>query len=175
MSDEAQTWLLQLRAKIRDDVGRDGFSRVGVGPFPNERGQGHPYNLVYTVGLSHTNPVCADVIIFGPYRLPILMNIVWDVARSMLREGARYQAGSSQTVVAQGQTYPSPFFFASVEQRYMHAYPKAAVDYYASTAFPLMQIVWPDTRGLWPWQAGFEEQFAGTQPLLFDPGREPVA
>jgi Domain of unknown function (DUF4262) len=172
--DEEREFLLQIRSKICDDVGRDGFSRIGFGPFPNVRGRGRPYNVVYSVGLSHTNASCADVIIFGPYHLPLLMNIVWDVARSMLLEGARYQAGSSQTVTVEGKVYPFPFFFAEVEKRYFHKYPKAAVDYYATTRFSLLQVVWPDTHGRWPWNPGFEEQFSGTQPLLFDTGRAPL-
>jgi len=170
MRDE-DAFLLQLRLKIRGDVRKDGFSRVGVGPIPNERGRGRAFNFAYSVGLSTAHASCPDVIICGPYQLPLLMKIVWDVARSMLLEGTRYEAGRSQTVTAQGLAYPFPFFFAEVEQRYLHEFPKAAVDYYATSGFPLLQMVWPDTHGCWPWNPGFEEQFLGTQPLLFEAGR----
>lgn len=51
--------------------------------------------------------------------------------------------------------------------------PSANVDYllsarwfYGRDDFPSVQLVWPDQENLFPWQPGFDSQFAGQQPDL---------
>lgn len=169
MNDD-QLFRYRIRAKIRDDVGRDGFSRVssiGAGP----GGGGPPLCFAYSIGLSHTNPACADILILGPFLQQELMGIVFDIAWTMLHEGSRYEAGKQYRVSVKGEQYPFPFFFGEVEPRYYPLYPKGAVDYYGSQSFPLLQVVWPDEGGAWPWEEAFSARFYGMQPLLFDPAR----
>jgi hypothetical protein len=38
--------------------------------------------------------------------------------------------------------------------------------FYAGDEFPCLQIVWPDRSGLFPWEAGFDQEFLGDQPDL---------
>ena len=42
--------------------------------------------------------------------------------------------------------------------------------FYGGDDFPCQQIVWPDRAGLFPWQAGFDPEFAGDQPDLSEKG-----
>jgi hypothetical protein len=41
--------------------------------------------------------------------------------------------------------------------------------YNAGDDFPVVQCVWPDEAGLFPWEAGFDERFYEKQPLLDQP------
>lgn len=42
--------------------------------------------------------------------------------------------------------------------------------FYAGDEFPCLQIVWPDREGLFPWEAGFDQEFAPDQPDLTELG-----
>ena len=38
--------------------------------------------------------------------------------------------------------------------------------FYGSEDFPCIQMIWPDTANLFPWQSGFDSRFAADQPDL---------
>ncbi len=40
--------------------------------------------------------------------------------------------------------------------------------FYNRQTFPLLQCVWPDTTGVWPWEDAASDEFRGKQPLLSD-------
>lgn len=42
--------------------------------------------------------------------------------------------------------------------------------FYRGDEFPCIQIVWPDREGVFPWEPGFDPEFAGDQPDLTDKG-----
>jgi hypothetical protein len=44
--------------------------------------------------------------------------------------------------------------------------------FYGGDDFPFRQIVWPDPGGVFPWQPGMDDHFAGLQPDLSDEGWE---
>jgi Domain of unknown function (DUF4262) len=41
-----------------------------------------------------------------------------------------------------------------------------AIWYYKSSPFPVLQLVWPDQAGLFPWDEGFDERFRKQQLRL---------
>jgi hypothetical protein len=43
--------------------------------------------------------------------------------------------------------------------------------YYERKGFPLLQLVWPDKTGIFPWEHGFRDELRRLQPLLGDPPR----
>ena len=58
-----------------------------------------------------------------------------------------------------------------VEESHYNDYVGIAIRYYnqgegPAVQFPLLQCVWPDTNGVFPWQEGFNENFRATQPIL---------
>ena len=36
--------------------------------------------------------------------------------------------------------------------------------------FEALQLIWPDTAGVWPWDAAASEGFRASQPLLSETG-----
>lgn len=42
--------------------------------------------------------------------------------------------------------------------------------FYGGDEFPCVQIVWPDRAGVFPWEAGFDQSFAGDQADLTEHG-----
>lgn len=42
--------------------------------------------------------------------------------------------------------------------------------FYSGDDFPCLQLVWPDDKGIFPWQSGFAPQFAGEQQDLTENG-----
>jgi hypothetical protein len=42
--------------------------------------------------------------------------------------------------------------------------------FYRGDDFQCLQIVWPDRDQLFPWQPGFDDEFAGLQPDLSEHG-----
>lgn len=40
--------------------------------------------------------------------------------------------------------------------------------------YPALQMVWPDTNGVFPWQPGYDQRFHRAQPLLGPPPKAPT-
>jgi hypothetical protein len=38
--------------------------------------------------------------------------------------------------------------------------------YYKGSDFSVLQLVWPDKKGIFPWQIGFNPAFVHAQPVL---------
>jgi Domain of unknown function (DUF4262) len=101
----------------------------------------------------------------------ILIGLLPDVAKSAINEygkrlvaGERFEPGSLYMDFLEG--HPVTFLVASD--------PKAVSDYatwtdwyYDRQPFPLVQLVYPDSRtGAFPWQTGYREAWIPIQPLL---------
>ena len=151
-------WRMRLEAKINGDVQEYGFFvMVVVDP---ARAQ-PPF--AYTIGLHHTNPALCDLLMLG-LDAERLWHFVADIARGALAD-KRCEAGqTSAEFTANGL----PFFFAPVGAEYYDDYLGWASNFYARRPFPVLQVVWPDEAGRFPWQSGFDERFRAQQPLLFE-------
>jgi hypothetical protein len=62
--------------------------------------------------------------------------------------------------------------FIEVHPRYYPDYVGFARWYYRKRTFPMMQIVWPNTDGQYPWEEDAPESFKEWQPML---GSSPLA
>lgn len=40
--------------------------------------------------------------------------------------------------------------------------------------YPALQMVWPDPKGVFPWQSGYDQRFRRAQPLLGEPPATPL-
>jgi hypothetical protein len=56
--------------------------------------------------------------------------------------------------------------FLPVDSRNIADYFGAALNYYDTTKFPALQLVWTDRNDKFPWEIDFEEEFIHKQPLL---------
>ncbi len=144
--------------KIATDIQTSGYSILTV--FDPE---GQLPWFGYTIGLYETahRP---EVIMIGLTQ-ERLLGFLHLIARNLLA-GASYEAGATTTELTASN---KPCFFGLVDPVHYDEYVGQASVYYAGQPFPVLQCVWCDTQGRFPWQEGFEERFREHQPLLFDP------
>jgi hypothetical protein len=57
-----------------------------------------------------------------------------------------------------------------VEKHHYREYLLSTRWFYGGEDFPCLQLIWPDDRGLFPWQPGANENFANDQPDLSPDG-----
>lgn len=109
--------------------------------------------LSYTVGLSsHSHP---EVVMTGlpPEVGTAFLNIVGEV---VVRGGGRFVAGEATTELADGPPMP---VLDVVDKSHLTAIDAICGD------VPVLQIVWPDSAGRLPWDAGYANP-PESQPLL---------
>lgn len=56
--------------------------------------------------------------------------------------------------------------FVKVDSRNLPDYFGSAIDFYDSSDFPALQLVWTDRDNRFPWDEGFEKEYLYKQPLL---------
>lgn len=116
-------------------------------------------SLAYSIGLwkKFGHP---ELISFGlsTETLHSIINLAADIVKS----GQKLQTG---------KTY-SDFFESgkaeclTVDKRNISDYFGYAIDFYDTSDFPALQLVWTDRNDRFPWDKGFEEEFIYKQPLL---------
>ena len=116
-------------------------------------------SFAYTIGLwkSYQHP---ELISFGltTKTLHLILNDAAAIAKS-------------GRVIEVGKNY-NDFFerndtqFVNVDSRNIIDYFGQAINFYGSEDFPAKQLVWTDRNNKFPWETGYEEEFAYRQPLL---------
>lgn len=150
----------QAEAKLVADVEAYGWHILNV--FSTE---GEP-NFSYSVGMQATlgHP---DLVVLG---LPLevgqeLINLVGDA----IRGGLRLADGMRSADFLQGYDC----LFRTVPR---HLYPEYfgwGLWFYGDDDFSVLQLVYPDRQGRWPWEDGVDEAFRSNQPVLAEiPARE---
>jgi hypothetical protein len=89
------------------------------------------------------------------------MHIINDLGTAV-REGRQFEAGSR----TDGILERFPVAFISVAERYMQEYFGTACWLYGGPDFPVVQCVWPDKQGVFPWETGFNADLFQFQRLL---------
>ncbi|GAB3141277.1 DUF4262 domain-containing protein [Micromonospora sonneratiae] len=136
-----------------------GWSVVGVS------GEGRTPDWVYSIGLWHTTGK-HDVAIFGlsPQRMMELTNALGDLLRQVEFMDAHEWRDFvfEQFNVALQPVHPSWYesFFG------------AAIDFYQMSHLPIVQMVWPDDEGLFPWHDGVDQACQESQPMLWLPRQD---
>lgn len=115
--------------------------------------------FAYSVGLART-PGQAEVIVVG---LPAdtaqsLINRVAD----LVDEGRRFAAGDTADDIADG--FPVQFRAVTKAQAEVHL--RWAQWLHGDAPFDVVQLVYPDRHGRWPWDASTDTAFRWQQPLL---------
>jgi hypothetical protein len=79
-----------------------------------------------------------------------------------LRSGMNIEASKQYDDVAADY----PLAFVEMDQRYYREYLGYALWFYRTLDFPVLQCVWPDKAGLFPWDAGYDSRFFDAQRVL---------
>jgi len=145
--------LTENEARVLADIGEYGVHIVHV----LEGDQGHGFS--YTVGLtcSFEHP---EVIVFGlPEQIAHeLLNAIADNASN----GAQYVAGATADDLLHG--YPVRMLGVAADDH--GDYLGLAQWAYEGAEFEVVQLVYPDKQGRWPWDDSASKGFQDAQPVV---------
>src|SRR5258708_4069418 len=126
--------------KVLADITRVGWTVIGVAE--DEEGPG----FAFSIGLFHTlgHP---EVLIMGlgPQVAQQLINDMGDA----IRKGHRFEAGQRHEGIAAN----FPLAFVEMDKRYYREYLGYAGWFYQGPDFPVVQCLWPDKQGVFPWES----------------------
>lgn len=113
----------------------------------------------YSVGLFHTleHP---EIVIIGLSQ-HIGHKLINDVGEKVLG-GSRFEDGMISSELLKGYDCT----FKEVPLHVYEEYFGRAIDFYESENFPVLQLVYPDREGRWPWDVAANEGFRLGQPVL---------
>jgi hypothetical protein len=147
----------RLMSSLRDTISEYGWTVVSI---PTKWWQLWNPPWAYSIGLYETYKL-PDVVLMG--RMPELTSAMMTNIHELIKMGERIGDGTELEGVLMGQTC----IFRLIEKKNYKTYLPWAIDYYGSTDFPVLQCVWPDTQGKYPWQEGHERRVRRFQKLLF--------
>ena len=143
----------RLERKLRTDVEEYGWHVLNV--FSEDGGPA----FSYSIGLFHTLDHPEIFIIGLPSRIAHpLINSVGEV----IRAGRKLEAGEVNSDLLAGHDCT----FREVPRHAFEEYFGRAIDFYEGKNFQVLQLVYPDDEGRWPWAEGVEEDFRLRQPVL---------
>ena len=144
---------LSFVANIREH----GWFRTGV--FDDEGGPGFSYTTGFWVNAGH-----AELIVFN-LKGETAHDIFWDLFRDA--QGGLSLSVGKRTGAAFGNF---PAYAFAVAPRHYADHLGWNSWFYGAADFPCLQLVWPDPAGLFPWEPGFDAEFAASQPDLTERG-----
>jgi hypothetical protein len=113
----------------------------------------------YSVGLFQTlrHP---ELVVFG---LPssVTQPIINDLGER-IRSGAQFQHGARDSEVLEKHAVQ----FVGIPESAFETHLGYALWFYRRKPFPALQVVWPDRKGILPWEAGFDVTLHALQPVL---------
>jgi hypothetical protein len=116
-------------------------------------------SFAYTVGLwkNYKHP---EIIAFG--LTTNTLHFILNEAGEMAKSGRTIEVGKNyDDFFESGITQ-----FVEVDKRNVADYFGHAINFYHSTDFPAIQLVWTDSNDKFPWENDFEKEFEFKQPLL---------
>jgi hypothetical protein len=152
--------------KILDDIEEYGWHAVNVAQLVDEEDEWWRAvpNFAYSIGLLHTyrHP---ELVVFGTDE-KTRHDLLWDLARP-IAGGQRFDAGTRSDVLP---SIELPVQFAPVAREWHELFFGLASWFYLGT-FSVLQAIWPDSAGCFPWDEGFPEAFREQQLGLDEPPR----
>ncbi|NJR52844.1 MAG: DUF4262 domain-containing protein [Leptolyngbyaceae cyanobacterium CSU_1_3] len=139
--------------KVVDDIAKYGWHAIKI------MGDSEGPAFAYSIGLYETyhHP---EIILFG---LPLsLMHEIMNVISNEIKAGKGFQTGVRYESILDNYEVT----FLAVNQADYAAYLGYALWYYQGTSFPVLQCVWPNRNGAFPWEAEADQQFQMQQPIL---------
>lgn len=176
----------KLQEQIREAIALQGFAIRHV--LASEREPA----FSYTVGLHTPGSQKPEVVISG---LKTEIRVAWLLDIGFRIQGpppleTRQQMAQAQGVSLEALVFPPggavfqpgkryydlamhdlPTVFAEVGPEGIESHLGQAVVFHHTQTFPVLQLVWSDPHGFFPWEEAFDPRFRSKQQLLFDPQR----
>lgn len=140
--------------QVISDVQEFGWHVVAIPPEDGTPGWAFSIGMFKTLG----HP---EVIVFGLDH-EIAHWVINEVGRRA-REGTTFAAGSAAEGLLEGVTC----VFDRVQPKWYQPFVGTSIWYYRGSEFPLLQCIWPDHDGKYPWDPEFRNNWVWAQPLLF--------
>lgn len=139
--------------KLLADIARVGWAVLGIPE--DDEGPGY----AFSVGLHHTHAHPEVILVGLPWE--VSYRLITDIGAAV-KEGRRYEAGREYDDLAEGH----PSAFVAVDRGNYQEYLGTAGWFYRGWDFPVVQLVWPDRSGSYPWDAGAAPAYCRRQPVL---------
>jgi hypothetical protein len=114
----------------------------------------------YTVGLWHKYQLPEVILIGLDYKLA--QTILNNLHISIRDENRTYADGTAAADILDGYVC----FFKSVDRSSYGDWFAADRWFYDSTDFPAVQLLWPNTSNVYPWESDADNYFRWSQPVL---------
>lgn len=144
--------------RTRDDIAEYGCTVMHV----MEEGDLPPF--AYSIGIFQETGA-AEIVVIG-LKQPMAHFIVNEYNRRV-RSGERFEVGRFYSDFIEG-------FDVCVDEVPLPEYDDylgQAIDFYGGRDFKVVQIIYPTTKGIWPWTDGAPKSFQEWQPVLAKVGR----
>jgi len=115
--------------------------------------------FAYSLGL-YENFNHPEIILFG-LELEGMHRLINDAAER-IKKGQRYDECRRYDDLLEGYQCE----FRKVNPSHYDGLLNYTLWYYKNARFPVLQLVWPDLQGLFPWENGFDESYRKDQPTL---------
>lgn len=123
---------------------------------------GKAENFAYSTGLTDQLGV-PEIVIYG---LPgNVMHQMINRMAELAAAGVQFAAGRRYREVIEKFEVVA----LAVHRKHFREHFGCSLWYYGKTRFDVLQLVWPDKSGVWPWERGFAAALRGRQPLLGAP------
>ena len=139
--------------KVHDDIATYGWHTVNV--FEDDVGPGFQYSIGFHRTFGHP-----EVLIFGQ-RSDVMHGMLTRIATG-LRAGRRYDDGAPAGDILDGYEC----LFRPIPATAVPEYFGWALWYYDDEPFPTLQCIWPDRRGIYPWDSEASEELRRREPIL---------
>jgi hypothetical protein len=146
--------------KILADIKRVGWAVMGINAEENFPTYSFSIGIYRTLGQP-------EIIMMGlnPVAAARFINMIGD----RMKKGERVEPGRKYDDLAEGFLST----FVAVDRRYYKSFLGYAGWYNCDWNFPVLQCVWPDKKGIFPWEEGFESRFFFNQRILGSVDRWP--
>ncbi|MGE0329161.1 MAG: DUF4262 domain-containing protein [Ramlibacter sp.] len=141
-------------ARVARDVSKYGCHIVSV--FDPE---GEEPDFSYSVGVQQTSRA-PEVIVLG-LRAELAAFVINEYNRRV-RAGKRFRRGKRYAGFLDG----FPVYFEPVRASRLKEYTLGCDRFYGDETYAVMQIIYPTTKGVWPWNKTAPESFKCHQPML---------
>jgi hypothetical protein len=148
------TWQDEDERRVIEDVHQYGWHIVGVED--DAEGSG----FAYSIGLFHTLKQ-PEIIIFGLSSFKTMAQIINAIGDEM-RKGMKCEDWMESDKILEGYSC----MFRQVDQGFYRDYLGYAMWFYRPDDFPVLQCVWPDRQGRYPWHPQSPAELHTRQPVL---------
>jgi hypothetical protein len=141
--------------KLSEDIRNYGWHVIKVLAEGEEPPFGYSIGLVETFG----HP---EIIIVG-LKLDLIHSLINSIGE-FVRGGLKYTAGSFNSDILDGYDC----YLTSVSDAHYDNFFGTAQGYYRNNNFPVLQCIYPTTKGVFPWERKWPIELKGLQPILGD-------